>query len=218
MPRRDSDWYDELVLMLIVGDASVGKSQLMHRFERDVFCDDEKTTIGFNFATRMIDVDAERLMLQMWDIGGQERFRPLARGCFRGGRPTMLVYDVTNKSSFDNIQNWLVEIGQRHCEHILLIGNKSDLTAERVIGYEQGQAFANLHGMDFIETSAKTAHNVKEAFMIIARHATGRRESFETSSHSHSTIKLRRNKEEQARKKRCCCWYVTSLFRCSYFE
>ena len=116
-----------------------------------------------------MEVDEETVKLQIWDTAGQERFRTITSSYYRGAHGFIVVYDVTDNESFQHIKDWLHEIDKYACEDVnkLIFGNKSDLTAKRAVSTEEGKAFADSLGIEFLETSAKTASNVEEAFLNI---------------------------------------------------
>lgn len=166
--------YDYVSKLLIIGDSGVGKSSLLNRYTDDGFtCDSSFPTIGVDFKVRTVQVDDAVVKLHIWDTAGQERFRTITRSYYRGASNIVIVYDVTNKKSFENLHMWLSDIAQYASfnANCLLVANKSDMVHQREVGYEQGQFFADLHGMSFVETSAKTAANVEQAFLSIARMA-----------------------------------------------
>lgn len=116
-----------------VGDSGVGKSNLLSRFTRDVFCTDEKSTIGVEFATRVLQmVDGKKIKAQIWDTAGQERYRAITNAYYRGALGAMLVYDVTRAESFENIPRWLRELRDHANRDIvlLMVGNKTDLCGD----------------------------------------------------------------------------------------
>ena len=119
---------------------------------------------------RTIELDGKTIKLQIWDTAGQERFRTITSSYYRGAHGIIVVYDVTDNESFNNVKQWLHEIDRYACENVnkLLVGNKSDLTAKRVVSTEQGKEFAESLGIEFLETSAKTATNVEQAFLTMA--------------------------------------------------
>ncbi|KAL7671085.1 hypothetical protein ACOME3_005998 [Neoechinorhynchus agilis] len=119
----------------------------------------------------MIHFDNESIKLQIWDTAGQESFRSITRSYYRGAAGALLVYDITRRDTFEHLINWLEDARQHSCVMvIMLIGNKSDLSASRrEVKREEGEAFAREHDLIFMETSAKTAENVEEAFVDTAR-------------------------------------------------
>ncbi|KAK9459692.1 ras family-domain-containing protein [Lipomyces oligophaga] len=163
--------YDILIKLLLIGDSGVGKSCLLLRFSEDSFTPSFITTIGIDFKIRTIDLDGKRIKMQIWDTAGQERFRTITTAYYRGAMGILLVYDVTDERSFNNIRNWFANVEQHASEGVnkLLIGNKCDWEEKRAVSTEQGKALANELGIPFIEASAKANINVEEAFVSLAR-------------------------------------------------
>lgn len=168
IPQRT---YDYLLKLLLIGDSSVGKTCLLFRFAEDKFNSAFISTIGIDFKIRTVTVDGKRLKLQIWDTAGQERFRTITTAYYRGAAGIMLVYDVTNERSFENIKNWMRNIEEHAADDVekMIIGNKSDKDDSRVISTDKGQALALEHDVTFYETSAKDGTNVEDAFISIAR-------------------------------------------------
>ncbi|CAN1259166.1 Ras-related protein RABD2b [Linum perenne] len=182
--------YDYLFKLLLIGDSGVGKSCLLLRFADDSYLDSYISTIGVDFKIRTVEQDGKTIKLQIWDTAGQERFRTITSSYYRGAHGIIVVYDVTDLESFNNVKQWLSEIDRYASENVnkLLVGNKSDLTANRVVPYETAktqpcylmftvllkqlfaslQAFADEIGIPFMETSAKNAANVEDAFMAMS--------------------------------------------------
>jgi len=125
-------------------------------------------TIGVEFGARLIEIGDSALpvKLQIWDTAGQESFRSITRSYYRGACGALLVYDVTRRETFNNLIRWLDEARQNSTSNmvIMLLGNKADMEGKRCVTYEEGEAFANKHGLIFLETSAKTNANVDSAF------------------------------------------------------
>eukprot|EP00188_Purpureofilum_apyrenoidigerum_P004106 Plantae.Rhodophyta-Purpureofilum_apyrenoidigerum.ctg4491.p1 GENE.Plantae.Rhodophyta-Purpureofilum_apyrenoidigerum.ctg4491~~Plantae.Rhodophyta-Purpureofilum_apyrenoidigerum.ctg4491.p1 ORF type:complete len:209 (+),score=49.61 Plantae.Rhodophyta-Purpureofilum_apyrenoidigerum.ctg4491:242-868(+) len=163
--------YDYLFKLLLIGDSSVGKSCLLLRFSDGSFNESQMSTIGVDFKIRTLELDGRTFKLQIWDTAGQERFRTIAAAYYRGAHGIIIVYDVTNQQSFDNVEMWLSEVNKYGSGEVnkLLVGNKSDLKSKRVVDTEKGKEFAESNGMKFLETSAKTAENVEEAFLTMTR-------------------------------------------------
>ncbi|KXN72676.1 ras-domain-containing protein [Conidiobolus coronatus NRRL 28638] len=160
------DEYDYLFKVVLIGDSSVGKSNLLSRFTRDEFNLDSKSTIGVEFATRSIQVDGKSIKAQIWDTAGQERYRAITSAYYRGAVGALLVYDITKHPSFENVNRWLKEL-RDHAESnivIMLVGNKSDLRHVRAVPTEDAKTFASENGLSFIETSALDKTNVDAAF------------------------------------------------------
>eukprot|EP00056_Hartaetosiga_gracilis_P020323 m.18788 g.18788 ORF g.18788 m.18788 type:complete len:219 (-) comp8359_c0_seq1:149-805(-) len=162
--------YAYLFKYIIIGDSAVGKSCLLLQFTDSRFQMVHDLTIGVEFGARMVTIDKKQIKLQIWDTAGQESFRSITRSYYRGAAGALLVYDITRRDTFQHLATWL-EDAKAHSNPnmvIILVGNKSDLGEERQVSYEDGERFANQHGLMFLETSAKTSANVEEAFTSTA--------------------------------------------------
>ncbi|VDK50344.1 unnamed protein product [Dibothriocephalus latus] len=150
--------YSYIFKYIIVGDMGVGKSCLMHQFTEKKFFPDCPHTIGVEFGTRIIELNDQKVKLQIWDTAGQERFRAVTRSYYRGAAGTLLVYDVTRRSTFNHIQTWLSDARRLTSANtvIMLIGNKSDLEDQRDVSYEDAKALADENSLMFLECSAKS--------------------------------------------------------------
>ncbi|CAK4720815.1 unnamed protein product [Aphanomyces euteiches] len=197
-----SSKYDLLVKLLLIGDSGVGKSCLLMRYSDDSFTTSFITTIGIDFKVKTIEVDGKRVKLQIWDTAGQERFRTITTAYYRGAMGILLVYDVTDDHSFQNVRNWMRQIQQHASPNVnkILIGNKCDAVTK-----EQGEALAAEYGVQFFETSAKSNLNVEEAFRSIAVDVQKRLaecDSDRLDVANESRIKL---DEQTARPSEGCC-------------
>ena len=165
-----SQEYDYLFKLLLIGDSGVGKSCLLLRFADDTYTDSFISTIGVDFKIRTIELEGKVIKLQIWDTAGQERFRTITSSYYRGAHGIIMVYDVTEPESFKNISGWLNEIQRHATEGVnrLLIGNKCDAEDRKKVSFEEGNSYANQLGVKFLETSAKSSHNVEQAFVTMA--------------------------------------------------
>mmetsp|Transcript_21166 Transcript_21166/g.25470 ORF Transcript_21166/g.25470 Transcript_21166/m.25470 type:complete len:203 (+) Transcript_21166:253-861(+) len=161
--------YDYLFKLLLIGDSGVGKSCLLLRFADDTYTESYISTIGVDFKIRTVELEGKTIKLQIWDTAGQERFRTITSSYYRGAHGIIVVYDVTDPESFSNVKQWLHEIDRYASENVnkLLVGNKSDLPTKKV-DYQTAKAYADEIGIPFLETSAKNATNVEQAFMTMA--------------------------------------------------
>jgi len=162
--------YDYLFKLLLIGDSGVGKSCLLLRFADNTYTDSYISTIGVDFKIRTVEIDGKTVKLQIWDTAGQERFRTITSSYYRGAHGIIVVYDVTDKVSFSNVKQWLGEIDRYACQSVnkLLVGNKNDLERKAVESHE-AKEYADSLGISFLETSAKTAVNVEDAFLTMTR-------------------------------------------------
>ncbi|XP_071131445.1 ras-related protein Rab-37-like isoform X4 [Mytilus edulis] len=170
----NSEAYDENTIhkTILVGDSGVGKTSLLVQFDQGKFqAGSFSATVGIGFTNKVVDVEGTKVKLQIWDTAGQERFRSVTHAYYRDAHALLLLYDVTNKASFDNIRAWLGEINEYAQEDvvIMLLGNKADMAGERMIRTEDGEKLAKEYNVAFMETSAKTGMNVDLAFMAVAK-------------------------------------------------
>ncbi|KAG2319756.1 hypothetical protein Bca52824_012969 [Brassica carinata] len=158
---------DYLFKAVLIGDSAVGKSNLLSRFTRDEFRLDSKPTIGVDFAYRNVCVGGKTIKAQIWDTAGQERFRAITSSYYRGALGALLIYDITRRQTFQNIEKWLSELRGFSSPDtvVVLVGNKSDLGQSREVEEEEGKSLAELEGLYFLETSALQNQNVEEAFL-----------------------------------------------------
>eukprot|EP00477_Mikrocytos_mackini_P001274 GAHX01001362.1.p1 GENE.GAHX01001362.1~~GAHX01001362.1.p1 ORF type:complete len:218 (-),score=39.58 GAHX01001362.1:38-649(-) len=159
-----------LIKVVLVGDSSVGKSSILNRYAKNDYKEDYKTTIGVDFEIMDKVIKGYKSHIQIWDTAGQERFRSIASSHYRGSSVIIIVYDITNKSSFQNIENWRKEIDKYVSAdnyQLLIVGNKKDLENDRKVEYEEAKSLASELECDFIETSAKEGINVDSAFDLI---------------------------------------------------
>ncbi|KAF2716368.1 ras-domain-containing protein [Polychaeton citri CBS 116435] len=168
--RTGVDKQRRIIKLLLIGDSGVGKSCCLLRFSEDSFTPSFITTIGIDFKIRTIELDGKRVKLQIWDTAGQERFRTITTAYYRGAMGILLVYDVTDAKSFNNIRTWFSNVEQHATEGVnkILIGNKCDWEEKRVVSTEEGQALADELGIPFMEVSAKSNINVEKAFFSLA--------------------------------------------------
>mmetsp|Transcript_34732 Transcript_34732/g.81087 ORF Transcript_34732/g.81087 Transcript_34732/m.81087 type:complete len:204 (+) Transcript_34732:78-689(+) len=158
--------HDHLFKLLIIGDSGVGKSSILLRFSEDEFNEKQASTIGVDFKTKLMQVRGKKLKLALWDTAGQERFRTLTSSYYRGAQGIILVYDCTQRSSFDHVKFWQDEVRKYSTNQdaiLMLVSNKVDLPSPQVTR-EEGEEFAFANSMMFIETSAKTRQGIKQAF------------------------------------------------------
>ncbi|KAK8818237.1 hypothetical protein WA556_006058, partial [Blastocystis sp. ATCC 50177/Nand II] len=162
--------YDYLFKIVLIGDSGVGKSSLLLRFADGAFTDSFISTIGVDFRFRTVETLDKTAKLQIWDTAGQERFRTITSAYYHGADAVFIVYDVTDKDSFKNVEEWLQEV-RKYTDNqveLCIVGNKSDRVDEKEVSTVAGQDCATSIGASFYETSAKDASNVEEVFMSMA--------------------------------------------------
>ena len=158
--------YNYLMKFILIGNSGVGKSTMLFQFIDDKFRKGIEPTIGIEFGTKLMDIDGQSIRLQIWDSAGQENYRSITRSYYRNTVCTFLIYDITNKKSFDDIKTWLNEaktFGNENM-HFVLLGNKCELSDNRVVSFQEGKKFAQDNNLIFFEISAKENINITKAF------------------------------------------------------
>lgn len=157
--------------LVLLGDSAVGKSSLLVRFVKDQFQDFQESTIGAAFLTQMVSVDGIMVKFEIWDTAGQERYHSLAPMYYRAAHAAIVVYDITNTETFNRAKRWVSELQEQANPNIViaLAGNKADKSANRAVEYEDAQVYAADNNLVFMETSAKTAMNISNLFLAIAK-------------------------------------------------
>ncbi|CAL8274150.1 unnamed protein product [Lota lota] len=197
-----SEFYDIAFKVMLVGDSGVGKTCLLVRFKDGAFLAGSFiSTVGIDFRNKVLDIDGVKVKLQIWDTAGQERFRSVTHAYYRDAHALLLLYDVTNKTSFDNTRAWLAEINEYAQEDVvlMLLGNKADSTHERVVKKEDGESLAKEFGVPFMETSARSGLNVELAFTALAKALRHR-----SSAEADDKFKLHDYVSKEVKGSSCC--------------
>ncbi|XP_062996240.1 ras-related protein Rab-39B-like [Elgaria multicarinata webbii] len=166
----DSLWHYQFRIIML-GDSTVGKSSLLKRYAEGVFLESINQTVGVDFYVHFVEIEPDlRIKLQFWDTAGQERFRSVTRSYYRNSAGGVLMFDLTNRASFESIRNWhqeVIDTVKPHHVAFVLVGHKSDLKAERKVGQKEAEKLAASLEAKYIETSAKSNSNVQEAFQML---------------------------------------------------
>uniref|UniRef100_A0A8D3DVE8 small monomeric GTPase n=1 Tax=Scophthalmus maximus TaxID=52904 RepID=A0A8D3DVE8_SCOMX len=157
--------------LVLLGESAVGKSSLVLRFVKGQFHEFQESTIGAAFLTQTVCLDDTTVKFEIWDTAGQERYHSLAPMYYRGAQAAIVVYDITNTDTFARAKNWVKELQRQASPNIViaLAGNKADIANKRAVDLQEAQTYADDNSLLFMETSAKTAMNVNEIFMAIAK-------------------------------------------------
>ena len=188
--------------ILLLGDSAVGKTCFLKRYTDNTFQDAYLSTIGFDFKYKSITLkNGKTVKVQLWDTAGEERFRTIAKSYYRGAHGIILIYDVTNRKTFENIRKWLYQINEETSGKIsiLLIANKIDCVESRQVTKEEGKQMAKNNGLPIFEASAKDSTNVNESFQYLIEKIS--ENDPKTEEHVQVTAKLNTS---QQRKKNCC--------------
>ena len=208
MEKKD---YNYLFKILILGDSFVGKTNMLKRFLNNEFDMNTKETVGVEFGSKnFIFGENDIIKAQIWDTAGQERYRSVTKAYYKGAKGALLVYDITRKSTFENIDNWLIDLRTNADKDILivLIGNKSDLLDNREVSSEDAQTKAEQYNIAFMETSAKSGDNISKAFtelveQVYKANISLLQSDVQIKDNNEDGVNL--NKEEKKTKKNSCC-------------
>ena len=206
--------YDKIFKIVIIGDSGVGKTNLISRYLKNDFKPETKATIGVEFNDKKYEYKNKKIKIQIWDTAGQERYRSLTSMYYKGAKGAILVYDITSKNSFENIDKWLIEMKKTADENIkiILIGNKCDLIDKREVKEDDGKIKAKDLNVPFMETSALNCINVEKAFNFlieeIANLEINLDEEFDFEDFKDeknvNNINLNDNEKKIQKNKNCC--------------
>ena len=162
----DKESYEFLFKLILIGDSSVGKSNILLQYLKGRFDANSKATVGVEFGTKNIEINNKKIKIQIWDTAGQERYRSITSAYYRGAKGAFIVYDITRKETFDNIDKWVADLKNNGDDNIsiVLIGNKSDLDERREVSKEEGVQKSEEFKTAFMETSALNGDNIDKAF------------------------------------------------------
>ena len=188
----DDDNYDLIFKIVLIGDSGVGKTNILSRFINNEFSLTTQATVGVEFGSKIIKKGEKLIKLQIWDTAGQERYKSITSAYYKGSKGAFVVYDISRKSTFDNVDKWIDELKNNGSEDvfIMLVGNKSDLKDKREISEEDVQKKAKLYNVAFCETSALEGKNIEYAFESLINEITKKVEKEkEKNNNKNSTNK-----------------------------
>jgi len=201
MTDNKGGYYDVKYKIMVLGESKVGKTSLIKRYTKDQFGGVYLTTVGMDFQDKIIEIEDKKVRLQVWDTAGQERFRNVTKSYFQSSHGLLVVYDITDRESFEKINFWMDNIKNNAPENakLILVGNKCDLADERKVTIEDGENKARNYNIKFFEASAKDGTNVNELFFYLAN------EIYQDDKTKEKDNKnpLKLNKEKKG-KKGCC--------------
>ena len=186
--------------ILILGDPAVGKSCFLARYVENTFENIYMSTAGMDYKYKDVELgDGKLIKLQIWDTAGQERYRTLTTNLYKGAVGIVLIYDITNKKTFDNVRSWITSIEEETSKKIILIlvGNKADLKDERKVQKEEGEDIAKEFNLPFFESSAQSGLNVKSVFETLAKLIVEKKAQSVNQGEKLTNIK-------KVEKKKCC--------------
>ncbi len=194
--------YDLTLKLLVVGDSSVGKTNFVMRLINNEFSKNYMTTSGIDLKTTDIEIKNKKIHIQLWDTAGQEKYKAITKNLFLKVMGALIIYDITNEASYNNLKSWVKLIKEECGKHmqLIILGNKSDLDAQRKISKDEAINYAKEQKIDYIETSSKTGENVKKAVTMICENILENKELNDSSSFVLDNSSFLTDK----RKKRCC--------------
>ena len=194
--------YDLTLKLLVVGDSSVGKTNFVMRLINNEFSKNYMTTSGIDLKTTDIEIKNKKIHIQLWDTAGQEKYKAITKNLFLKVMGALIIYDITNEASYNNLKSWVKLIKEECGKHmqLIILGNKSDLNDERKISKDEAINYAKEQKIDYIETSSKTGENVKKAVTMICENILENKELNDSSSFVLDNSSFLTDK----RKKRCC--------------
>ena len=198
--------FHHLMKLIVIGDSGTGKSSLLHRFVEDAFSEEQTQTIGVEFGAKVVQLLGKRVKLQIWDTAGQERYKSVTRSYYRGAVGCLIVYDITNRASYEHVPQWLADVRQLAGNDVvvMIVGNKSDLANadKRMVQHNEASIFAQENGLMHFETSASTGELVSDAFLKVAKTAMSKTD-VEAPTNEESVVTLESEKKEN---KKCPCF------------
>ena len=208
-PSEDPSLKEEFKFkVVIVGDSSVGKTNLVKRFMNNTFLKDSKATVGVEFMSKTFIVNKKVFKVELWDTAGQERYKAITAAYYKGAKGAMIVYDVTSKSTFDNVDKWCNELRMKGSNNIniIMIGNKTDLKDNIVITADMSQEKGKFLQIPVMETSALDSSNVKEAFYLLIQEMYSSFINKEKSNSKSDSIEegVSLDAQKKENKKGCC--------------
>ena len=158
--------YNMIFKIVLIGDTSVGKTNILSKYLKGEFDPKSKSTVGVEFGVKNFKIENNIVKVQIWETAGEERYRSITNAYYKGAKGSLLVYDITNKKSFENVEKWISDLKANADEDIsmILLGNKTDLEDKRVVTTEEGKNKAEFYNLTFMETSALNGNNIQEAF------------------------------------------------------
>ena len=205
---------EHLFKLVIIGDASTGKSSLLRRYCENDFSETYVCTIGVDFQLKILKMNDQQIVkLQIWDTAGQERFKVMTKSYYRSAKACLIVYDITRKETFENVKVWCEQYmqnnsgGARSKQNIVILGNKRDLTEQRQVEFEAGEKLAEEIGCQFFEVSAKVdGDEISRIFFslaeILLQNEDGITSGAKKGEEERNSVVLR---AELAKKKKNCC-------------
>lgn len=200
--------YDHLFKVLLLGEAAVGKTCILIRYTDNSFSTEQITTLGVDLKKKNMVIDGSKIILQLWDTAGQDRYAAVTKQFFKGAHAIILVYSIIDLHTFDKVQDWISQIDQSIGNNIVkvLVGNKSDLEEERKVLKEEGEKLAQENSFKFFESSAFMNQNIQEVFDYTAHELFSRvkKEEDKIDKNYNKKMKINQQITFNSKTKKCC--------------
>ncbi len=201
--------YELLYKVIIIGDTGVGKSNILSRYVKDEFSSNSKSTVGVELGIKFLKIKNTNTKIQIWDTAGQERYKSLTKSFFRNAEGVMLVYDVTNLETYENLKFWLQSIQNNMSSDmgeipVVIIGNKIDCD-EREVNTEEAEKFWKEKGYPYFETSAKTGENIDTTIKYLVKKVINIKEGKKDDENENIKIDKKDINKNNEEAKKCGC-------------
>ena len=197
--------YDERIQIIMVGESGVGKTSLIRRYTNNIFNTNHLETIGIEFFNKEERINDQIIQIKLWDTAGQEIFHSLTKNFYRKADGIIIVYDITNKESFDRIQDWVKSVYDNTDTYkeiqMIIVGNKIDLEENREVSKEEGMKIGKYFEIDFFEASAKNAEGVRNFMIKIIEDILNNK----VNNRNSINIKNYKNGDDEDNEKKCFC-------------
>ena len=202
----EEEYYDLKIRLMLIGDSNVGKTSIIKRYCNNQFSPSYISTVGIDFETKYLRLNGKIINLQIWDTAGQERYKVLAKNYYKNSDGFIIVYDITDKKSFNNVANWITQIKDSASENVkcVLLGNKCDLEELRQVDINQGKDLANNYHLKFYETSAQKGNNIQKVFNDLVKGFLNDDNFVNDSERSSISTEQRNLRRARNQKKKCC--------------
>ena len=204
----EKESYDLLFKLILIGDSCVGKSNILLKYLKNEFDPNSRATVGVEFGTKNIIINNKKIKIQIWDTAGQERYRSITSAYYKGAKGALIVYDITRKCTFDNIDKWISDLKLNGDKNIciVILGNKSDLNDKREVSKGDGIKKSEMYKTAFLETSALNGDNIGKAFdEIIEQIIQNNKSFFEDNNKKEMDKGVNLNESNKDNDKKKCC-------------
>ena len=212
----DDEEYSMIFKIILIGDSGVGKTNILSRYTSNYFSDSSKSTVGVELGCKIEEVNGTKVKIQVWDTAGQERYKSITKTYYKGAKGALIVYDISRKESFNNVDKWIGDLKEFGEEDVcvILVGNKCDLEDMRQVSTDEVSKKAEQYSVGFCETSALSAKNVDTAFQMLIKKVSekipnmddkyGNKSSVVNTGVSLDTKIISEDQRPMNNKKKCC--------------